>query len=47
MTVMQSMPLPAIEKLSNATLYWAAACNLVCGVLLLLRLPRAQQPPSP
>ena len=29
------LPLPALEDLGAETLYWAAACNLVCGVLLL------------
>ena len=41
------LPLPALEQLSDGTLYWAATCNLVCGVLLLIRQPRAAQPPSP
>jgi hypothetical protein len=38
------LPLPALENFSDATLYWAAACNLVCAVLLLLRQPPAQRP---
>jgi len=29
------LPLPALEDLGAETLYWAAACNLVCAVLLL------------
>ena len=29
------LPLPALEDLGAEALYWAAACNLVCGVLLL------------
>ncbi len=29
------LPLPALEDLGADTLYWAAACNLVCGVVLL------------
>jgi hypothetical protein len=29
------LALPALEDLGAGTLYWAAACNLVCGVLLL------------
>jgi len=37
------LPLPALDNLSDATLYWAAACNLVCAALLLLKQP-AQRP---
>ena len=29
------LPLPALDDLGAGTLYWAAACNLVCAVLLL------------
>ena len=29
------LPLPALHALEAGTLYWAAACNLVCGVVLL------------
>ena len=29
------MPLPALTALGTDTLLWAAACNLVCGLLLL------------
>jgi tellurite resistance protein TerC len=29
------LPLPALEDLGAETLYWGAACNLVCAVLLL------------
>jgi energy-converting hydrogenase Eha subunit A len=29
------VPLPALNALSTDTLVWAAACNLVCGLLLL------------
>jgi type III secretory pathway component EscS len=29
------LPLAALDDLDAGTLYWAAACNLVCAVLLL------------
>ncbi|MCX6632818.1 MAG: TerC family protein [Candidatus Solibacter sp.] len=29
------LPLPALDNLGAGTLYWAAACNLVCAVVLL------------
>jgi len=29
------LPLPALHTLEAGTLYWAAACNLICGVALL------------
>ena len=33
------LPLPALEQFGGGALYWAAACNLACAVLLLWKLP--------
>ncbi|MEO8595897.1 MAG: TerC family protein [Candidatus Solibacter sp.] len=35
----EMLPLPALKNLSDVALFWAAGCNLLCGVLLLIRKP--------